>query len=190
MKTIVLSFLYIAFPLMVLSQQNITCTFEIDESAANAFIGIKYSSGKIPHDFSGSVGGYTYHLLLGQPIVEFLPNFMRIRATLDAQTNIGNFHWEITPSIYINYSASLIDIKAFLENFPAYVNTYLSNAPQWLRDVIIQHYQNLQLTMYPGKVLDYVESYVPEFFAIEVTNISGTTQSLQGTLSISITVTI
>lgn len=115
---------------------------------------------------------------------------MRIRATLDAQTNIGNFHWEITPSIYINYSASLIDIRAFLENFPTYVNTYLSNAPQWLRDVNIQHYQNLQPTMYPGKVLDYVESYVPEFLAIEVTNISDTTQSLQGTLSISITVTI
>lgn len=188
MKITAIFFASMAFTLMAFSQQNITGTFEVDESAANAFIGIEYSSGRLPHEFSGSVGGYTYHLLLGQPLVEFLTNFMRIRATLDAETNIGNFHWEIAPSIYVNYSASLTDIKAFLENFPTYVNTYLANAPQWLRDVIIQHYQNLQLTMYPGKVLDFVESYVPEFLAIEVTNISGTTQSLQGKLSISLTI--
>lgn len=189
MKTIAVFFTSIAFTLMGYSQQNITGTFEVDESAVNAFIGIEYSSGRLPHEFSGSVGGFTYHLVLGQPLVEFLPNFMRIRATLDAETNIGNFHWEITPSIYVNYSASLTDIKAFLENFPVYVNTYLANAPQWLRDVIIQHYQDLQLTIYPGKVLDFLESYVPQFLAIEVTNISGSTQSMQGKLSISLTIT-
>jgi len=189
MKTIGFFLAFIAFTLMAFSQQNITGTFEVDESAANAFIGIEYSSGQLPFEFSGTVGGYTYHLVLRQPLIEFLPNFMRMRAGLDAYTSIGNFHWEITPSIYVNYSASLIDIKAFLENFPTYVNTYLADAPQWLRDVIILHYQNLQLTMYPGKVLDFVESYVPEFLAIEVTNISGTTQSLQGKLSISLTIT-
>lgn len=189
MKTIVIFFASITIWFVTFSQQNITGTFEIDESAVNSFIGIEYSSGRLPYEFSGTVGGYTYHLILRQPLVEFLPNFMKIRATLDAETNIGNFHWEITPSIYINYSASLVDIKAFLENFPSYVNTYLNNAPQWLRDIIIQHYQNLHLTIYPGKVLDFVESYVPDFLAIEVTNISGSTQSLQGKLSISLTIT-
>lgn len=171
-----------------LSQQNITGIFEVDEGAVNSFIAIEYSSGQLPFEFSGSVGGYTYRLVLRQPLVEFLPNFMRIRAGLDAYTSIGYFHWEITPSIYVNYSASLIDIKAFLDNFQIYVNTYLANAPQWLRDVIVQHYQNLGLTIYPGKVIDFVESYVPDFLAIEVTNISGTTQSLQGKLLISLTI--
>jgi hypothetical protein len=61
----------------------------------------------------------------------------------------------------------------------------LANAPQWLRDVIIQHYQSLNLLVYPGKILEFAESFVPEFLAIEVSNIGlDPIVSMQGKVSI------
>lgn len=169
-----IAFLVLLFVICALpspGQQNITGTFEIDESAVNNVIAIQYLSPSFPREFSGSIGGFTYHLFLGQPTVEFVPNFMRMHAHLIAQTSIGNFEWDISPSIYINNSISLTDVVALLENFPQYVNTHLTNAPQWLRDVIIQHYQDLNLIVYPEKILEFAESFVPDFLAIEVSNI-------------------
>lgn len=181
----------IASVVPVMSQQTITGTFEVDESAVNGFIAIQYSQPSFPREFSGSIGGFTYRLLLGQPRVEFVPNFMRMRAHLRAETNIGNFDWDITPSIYINNSISLEDVVALLQNFPQYVNTYLANAPQWLRDVIIQHYQDLNLLVYPGKILEFAESFVPEFLAIEVSNIGlDPIVSMQGKVSITAFLTV
>jgi hypothetical protein len=181
----------IASVVPVMSQQTITGTFEVDESAVNGFIAIQYSQPSFPREFSGSIGGFTYRLLLGQPRVEFVPNFMRMRAHLRAETNIGNFDWDISPSIYINNSISLEDVVALLQDFPQYVNTYLANAPQWLRDVIIQHYQNLNLIVYPGKILEFAESYVPPELAIQVSNVGlDPIVSLQGKVSITAFLTV
>lgn len=182
--------IYMCMPLDVFSQQNITGTFEVDESAVNGFVAIQYSSPSFPREFSGTVGGFTYHLYLSQPTVEFVPNYMRMHAHLRAETNIGNFEWDISPSIYINYSISLEDVVALIENFPQYVNTYLSDAPQWLRDVIIQHYQNLNLLVYPGKILEFAESYIPDFLAIEICNIGfDPIISMQDKVSITVFIT-
>jgi hypothetical protein len=163
---------------------TLTIEFEVDQGAANRFIYADYASPSFPKEFSGTVGSYTYHLMLDRPALEFLPGIMRMQAGLTAETSIGNFEWTITPSIVIDeYSLSLLDIKASLENFANYVNTYLTDAPSWLRDVIIQHFAPIELTTYPGKILDEINSQVPTFVDLEVLNVTpGPLVALDGTL--------
>jgi hypothetical protein len=99
-------------------------------------------------------------------------------------TPTGYFEIELHPSIYVNYELSTDDITAFLENFPNYINANFPQIPQWIRDKIIEHYNSLQLTMYPAKILDYAESYIPDFLDIEVSNIIFSVQSLPSKLQI------
>jgi hypothetical protein len=164
-----LIFLTLALGSSLYAQQDIETSFEVAEQAANRFIMREYNSNDFA--FSGTSEGHTYSLQMGRPEVRFSQNYMHMTATLTAQTDIGNFTWTITPSIYVNYSVSLDDLKALLTAFDIWVRSNLLDAPTWLQDVIIMHYENLELTMYPSKVLDYATAFVPDYLDIEVTDI-------------------
>lgn len=168
----------------LLAQRTVSMNFDLYQNAANNIIAME---GNFPLIYSGNVGGNSYYFELEQPTVEFNQNFMKMVALLRINTTpTGYFELEIQPSIYVNYELSTDNVTAFLEYFPNYINTNFPQIPQWVKDKIIEHYQSLQLTMYPAKILDYAESYVPDFLAIEVSNISFSIQSLPGKLQIGI----
>jgi hypothetical protein len=112
-------------------------------------------------------------------------------ALLRINTNVtGYMEIELRPSIYVNYSISTDNITAFLQNFPTYINSTFPSIPQWIRDKIIEYYQPLQLTLYPVKILDYVQSFVPGFLNIEVSNIAFNINATSQKLAIGISLTV
>ncbi|BDQ02993.1 hypothetical protein [Ignavibacterium sp.] len=168
----------------LLAQRTVSMNFDLYQNAANNIIA---TEGNFPLIYSGNVGGNSYYFELEQPTVEFNQNYMKMVAILKINTTVtGYFEIEIQPSIYVNYELSTDDITAFLENFPTYINTNFPQIPQWVRDKIIEHYNSLQLTMYPAKILDYAESYVPDFIDVEVSNIIFSVQSQPSKLHIAI----
>lgn len=183
MKKIILSLLFLV-PSYLYAQRTVSMNFDLYQNAANNIIAME---GNFPIIYSGNVGGNSYYFELEQPTVEFNLNYMKMIAVLKINTTqTGYLEIEIHPSIYVNYQLSTDNVTAFLENFPNYINTTFPEIPQWIRDKIIQHYQSLQLEMYPAKILDYAESYVPDFLDIEVSNIGFSVQSLIGKLQIEI----
>ena len=169
------------------AQRTMTLDFDLYQTAANRIL-LKESN--FPLIFSGSVSGNSYYFELGQPSVEFSSNYMKMIAVLKINTAAtGLISVTLQPSIYVNYSLSTDNITAFLQEFPNYINTNLSQIPQWIRDKIIEHYQSIGLEMYPAKLLDYAESFIPGDLDIEVSNIGFSIQSLSGKLKVSISFT-
>lgn len=183
MKKIIL-FMLLLFYSSLLAQRTVSMNFDLYQNAANNIIALE---GNFPLIYSGNVGGNSYYFELEQPTVQFNQNYMKMVALLKINTTpTGYLEIELHPSIYVNYELSTDDVTAFLENFPNYINTNFTQIPQWIRDKIIEHYQSLQLTMYPAKVIDYAESYIPDFLDIEVSNIIFSAHSVPGKLKIAI----
>jgi hypothetical protein len=158
--------------------------FDLYENAANNIIAME---GDFPITYAGGVGGESYYFELTQPIVEFEQNLMKIITVLKINTDpTGYLELNIQPSIYINYSLVTDNVTALLQNFPTYINSNFPQLPQWVREKIIDHYNTLQLEMYPAKLIDFAESFVPEYIDIEVSGINFTWQSLPGKLKIGI----
>ncbi|MCS7053506.1 MAG: hypothetical protein NZM09_07195 [Ignavibacterium sp.] len=166
------------------AQRTINMNFDLYQNAANNIIAME---NNFPIIYSGNVGGNSYYFELEQPTVEFNQNFMKMIAILKINTTpTGYLELEIQPSIYVNYSLSTDNVTAFLQNLPNYINSNFPQIPQWIKDKIIEHYQSLQLEMYPAKLLNYAESLIPNFLAIEISNIDFSLRSLSGKLQIGI----
>lgn len=169
----------------LVAQRTISLNFDLYQNAANSIISIE---GYFPLIYSGTVGGSSYYFELLQPTVEFNQSFMKMVVVLKMNTTpTGYLELELQPSIYVNYSLSTDNVTAYLQNFPNYINSTFPQLPQWVRDKIIEHYQSLHLEMYPAKILDYAESFIPNSLAIEISNIGFSVQSLIGKLQIVIT---
>lgn len=183
MKKILL-ILTILFSTPLLAQRTVSMNFELYQNAANNIIAME---GNFPLIYFGNIGVWSYYFELEQPTVEFYQNSMKMTAVLKINTTpTGYQEIEIQPSIYVNYSLSTDNIIAFLDNFPNYINANFSWIPQEIRNKIIEHYQNLELEIYPAKIIDYAESFIPDFLSIEVSNITFSLQSIPGKLQIGI----
>lgn len=183
MKNLIL-IIFLFFATTMLAQRTISMNFDLYQNAANNVIAIE---GNFPLIYSGIIGNWSYYFEFEQPTVEFNQNFMKMIAVLKINTTpTGYQELELHPSIYVNYSLSTDNVTAFLQNFPNYINTTFTWIPQEIRNKIIEHYQSLGLEMYPAKLLDYAESFIPNFLDIEVSNIVFSSQSLPGKLRIGI----
>lgn len=184
MKKIILFFM-LSISYSLFAQRAISMNFDLYQNAANNVIAIE---GNFPLIYSGSVGGLSYYFELEQPTVQFNQNYMKMIALLRINTSsTGYLELELQTSIYVNYQISTDEITAYLNDFPAYINSSLPHIPQWVRDKIIEHYQSLHLEMYPAKILDYAENYIPNFLDVEVSNILFSVISKPGKLQIGIT---
>lgn len=169
---------------MLYAQRPVTMEFDLYQNAANNIIA---TEGSFPISYSGTLNGNNYEFELEQPSVEFTQNVMKMIAVLKINTTpTGYLELEIRPSIKVDYSLSVDNILAFLKDFPNYINSSFPQLPQWVRNLIIEKYQALQLEIYPAKVLDYAESFTPGYLAIEVSNIIFAVNALPGKLRISI----
>lgn len=185
MKKVILT-IVLLFTTSLLAQRTVSMNFDLYQNAANNIIAME---GNFPLIYYGTIGSWSYYFELEQPTVEFSQNFMKMIAVLKINTTpTGYQELELHPSIYVNYSLSTDNVTAFLLNFPYYINTTFPWIPQEIRNKIIEYYQTLGLEIYPAKLLDYAESFIPDFLAVEVSNISfEPIQSLPGKLQIVIT---
>ena len=158
---------FLSFPAIVLSQsRTISASVQVTATAINRFI----SAQTFP-TLNGSASGYTYYITITSPVVQLNTNSATVQFTIQANTSAGNYTFNVQPTITIpNLSVTVSQIIATLQGFGDMIYSR-TDIPSWLKPVIISGYNNLNLVMYPSKLIDYANSAVPDFINIQVTDI-------------------
>ncbi|MDR3668382.1 MAG: hypothetical protein P4L35_16180, partial [Ignavibacteriaceae bacterium] len=112
------------------------------------------------------------------PVVQLNTNSATVQFTIIANTSIGNYSFTVQPTFTIpNLDVSLSQITAIIQQFDTIINNR-SDIPSWLKPIIIAGYNNLDLTIYPSKLLDYANSMIPNWADIHVTDIVSGAESI------------
>lgn len=186
MKNILL-ILHLSLQTTLVAQRTISMSFDLSQNAANNIIVME---GNFPLIYSGYIGGESYYFELEQPTIEFNSNNIKMIALLKINTSqTGYMEFNLEPSVQVNYSLSTDNVIALLQNFTAYINNQCSQIPQNVRDKIIEHYNALQLELYPVKIIEYAENYIPDFLDIDISFNQISVQSFPGKLNIGISFT-
>lgn len=139
---------------------------------------------------SGSISGYTYSISITKPFVQLNPNSATVQFTIQANTSIGNYIFTVQPTFSIpNLSISLSQITAAIQQFDGIINAR-TDIPSWLKPIIINGYNNLNLMVYPSKLLDYANAQLPIWADIQVTDISISFAVIQDALDFTFTPTV
>ena len=152
----------------ILGQDRIiSAEVQITATAINRFI----SAQTFP-TLNGTIREYTYSITITKPIVQLNTNSASVQFIIQANTNVGNFTFNVQPIITIpNLSVSTAQIIAVLQGFDDLINSR-SDIPEWLKPIIINGYNSLNLVAYPSKLIDYANESVPDFMDVQVTDIS------------------
>ncbi|MFZ2323579.1 MAG: hypothetical protein WAV89_07780 [Ignavibacteriaceae bacterium] len=151
-----------------ISGQNRTISMDVDvtSTAINRFI----AAQTFP-TLTGSASGYTYTISITKPIIQLNINSASVQFTINAITSAGNFSFNVQPTIIIPpLNVSVSQIMATLEGFDDLINASL-DIPSWLKPIIIAGYNNLNLIIYPSKLIDYANTAVPDFINVQVIDI-------------------
>ncbi len=134
--------------------RNISADLQINASAINRYI----ASQTFP-TLSGTASGYSYSISITTPVVQLSTNSATVQFTIMANTSAGNYSYTVQPTFTIpNLSVSLSQIIAVIQSFDNIINNR-SDIPSWLKPIIINGYNNLNLMVYPSKILDYANSF-------------------------------
>lgn len=132
--------------------------------------------------------GYFYIITMTKPVVQLTTNSATVLFTINASTDAGTYAFNVQPTISIpNLSITATEVIAVLEEFSALINAR-SDIPSWLKPIIIDGYNNINLVMYPSKLIDYANSAVPDFINVEVTDIGLAFAIVPGALKFTLSV--
>lgn len=144
----------------------VSIEYQINASTINRFI----ASQTFP-TLTGTYSSYSYNISITPPVVQLNTNSATVQFTIIANTSIGNYSFTVQPTFTIpNLDVSLSQITAIIQQFDTIINNR-SDIPSWLKPIIIAGYNNLDLTIYPSKLLDYANSMIPNWADIHVTDI-------------------
>ncbi len=158
---------FLSFPAIVLCQsRTISASVQVTATAINRFI----AAQTFP-TLNGSASEYTYNVFITNPVVQLNTNSATVQFTIQANTSAGNYTFNVQPTITIpNLNVTASQIIATLQAFESLINLR-TDIPSWLKPVIVSGYNNLNLVIYPSKLIDYANSTVPDFITIQVTDI-------------------
>lgn len=141
----------------------IDVTFDISQNAINAFV----SRVTFPH-FTGTFPNtnITYETWISTPYITLHDCELKANFTIYVITFDGIEYHEyvipVSPDLIIyEQGYSFQEIRAFIVYLPELINGL--NIPQIVKDLIIQKYEDLDLPMYPGRLLELANSYVPPY---------------------------
>ncbi len=163
---------------------------EITDDVVNRFLDRQYASAGFPRTLSGSTQGIDYHVVLDLPTIQFGYQSLGLHMAFEATASVGGvitqtFSFEIEPTVDLNgCGISTSMVTAFLTNIPAKIQA--ENLPDWLENVLISAYQDLELELYPARLLDQVE---PDWFrqrALNITDLGVTWRVWQDTLELKV----
>jgi hypothetical protein len=159
--------LFFSFSLNIPGQnRTISLDVDITSTAINRFI----AAQTFP-TLNGSVSGYTYSISITKPVVQLNTNSATVQFTINAVTSVGNFSYNVQPTIIIpTLNVTVSQIIATLEGFDDLINAS-PDIPAWLKPIIISGYNDLNLVMYPSKLIDYANTAVPDFINLQVIDI-------------------
>lgn len=146
-------------------------TAVITEDAINNSL---YVQNNIPATFNGTFEGISYDMTANVQ-VKLKENQITARLIISGLFNEGSeleedFVWIVSPSVRIpDISISTQKVIGFLEDIPNLIEE--QEGPQFLKDIIIEAFEDLALEMYPKKLLEESNDLIPEFLDIEIKDI-------------------
>lgn len=179
----------------------IVCIISVESLATNRTISIdleltsdginRYIAGQTFPTLNGTApGGQTYTITISPPLVQFSPGSAKVQFTIKAITSVGTFSYTVEPTILIpSTSISTSQVNAFLQGFDGLINS-IEEIPSWLKPIIINGYNNLNLVVYPSKLIDYANSMIPDYLKIQVVDISFSWAALEGKLKFTLAVVV
>jgi len=150
--------------------RTINMSVDIAEIAINRFIATQNFppvSGTFPNT------NITYTAWISRPFVTLRANHFRANFTIYVQTSEPAFYViPVNPDLRLDPAfVTLSEVRAWLENFPALINSL--NIPQMIKDMIIQQYNNLNVIIYPNRLLDMANNLIPQYLNIWITDMGG-----------------
>lgn len=171
--------------LLTATPRNVSAQVQINATAINRFL-----AAQTYPQLSGTGSGGTYNISMSTPVVQISPGSAMVYITFIASAGGSTYTIPVQPTITIpNLSVSTSSIIARLQEFEGWINSR-TDIPAWLRQIIISGYNDLDLTMYPSKLIDYANSLVPEFVDIEVSDIGLTFSAIEDALQFTLTSTV
>lgn len=147
--------------------RTIFTQFDLTEIGINRFIATQ-SFPPVSGTFPGT--NITYTASISRPYVTVRNGSMRANFTIYVSTSENN-NYVIPVSPYLTIDLSYIyltDIRAWMINFPTLINGL--NIPQMIKDMIIEKYNTMNLVIYPGKILDEANNFVPPYLNIWISD--------------------
>ncbi len=167
--------------------RTINANVDLTEIGINRFIAAQ-SFPPISGTFPGT--NITYTAWITRPYVTLRSNQFRANFTLYVTTSENNnYVIPLNPNLRLDPAfITLSDITAFLDNFPALIESL--SIPQMVKDMIIDKYNSLNLRIYPNRLLIAANNLVPPGFNIWITNLGAGYEILDRVLRINMSVTV
>lgn len=156
---------------------NITFEFNQSEAALNTL----FRAHVFPHPI-GVYGDNDYNIYLWEPSVNIESNSVIFNFTVFADITIGSetIQYIFPFSLPLEIPTGELSIQGLitqLEGIPDVINAL--NGPQWVKDIIITEYEDLELLLYPNSLLEAANENIPENWDINI-NDFGITPSIDG----------
>lgn len=170
---------------------DISLNFEVTESAMDQFIRLQLFPEPVGTYTDGS-NSYSYSISIFQPDIEVASGSVTFSSAIIASvTLLGNtvsYTYPISVPVSIpTGSISVNDIKGFLEDIPDEINN-ISVGPQWLKNIIIDAYEDLELSLYPEQFLEDINDQLPDDLDIVIDDIEFSWTALSEKLRITVSV--
>jgi len=163
--------LSIAYATEEYSAYTIETYFEITEISINQFIRTYVFPNPVgTYSDGGTV--YSYNIVITQPEIVLNNGQIRFKSiiygTVSVLNNEYKYKYPIDVGIRIpDGGVSISGIIGFLEGIPDAINS-IGAGPQWLKDKIIDAYNNLELSLYPMGLLDEINELFPDELDIKL----------------------
>ncbi len=167
---------------------TISLYFEQTEDALSTL----FRTQGFPHPL-GNHDGDDYDIYLWNPAIDIEPGTVNFNFTIYADIVIAGtpIQYDYLFNIPLNIPSgelSITGIITFLEGIPAQINGM--DGPQWVKDIIIDEYEGLELTVYPNSLLEDANASIPELMDITVGDIAFTWEASTDLLRFSLTVEV
>ncbi len=160
---VILSFLILSGGFLHAGDHSFSMNFELTSTMINRALNQEYTSLGLGSVYQGSVPAAlvsSYSLNLSLPHILLDQNSLRVvmgfscNAVVSGQT--VSYSFSVSPDLTISPSViTSSQVTAALLNLPDKLNTdpNLSSIPAWVKTLVTQYYNSLQLWMYPSKLI-------------------------------------
>jgi len=170
---------------------DISLYFEVTETAIDQFV----KTQVFPHPVGTYTDGndqYSYSISLIQPGVTITTGTVTFSsAIIGSVTLLGNtvkYTYPVTVPIDIPAEDITVnEINGFLENIPTAINN-IPTGPQWLKNIIITAYTDLEISLYPDQFMEEINAQIPDDLDININDIEFGWEALEGKLQFHVTV--
>lgn len=198
MKIILNAVLFILFSINLIfaadpaySNYDIDLSLTITEAALDQFIRIQAFPEPEGTHTSGS-DTYSYSVSVIQPDIDLTPGTVTFNSAINASVTLAGttvkYSYPVSVSVSIpSGSVSVNGIIGFLEDIPAEINNS-GIGPQWLRNIIVNAYKDLELSLYPKKLMDEINAQIPDDLDIVINDLQISWQVTNGSFDMTVTV--